>query len=190
MSYRVLDIEADLKYVAAMADSLKAYLLSDELYWPLRRLGLNGTLGGLLLHLHLLSHLDQVLTARQSSRYQTLEHSINEQIERWSVQAEEKAVREIVARLRSWKQFLADCGENPDQGWPEYAIRVEERSMISLLQPVAERGLDDAVQDALDEADRWLESISVAGRLVWDERVEPVFPVELFWWLYRWPAAA
>ena len=188
------DIERDLAFVSTMAAELKPYLLSDTLYWslgapaPAHRPLLKGTLGGLLFRLYRLEASRHLLTPEQRQQLHEARSLSNEQLQRWVVQAERKATREIKSRLNVWGAYLEECQENPARYAPEYPVRVEERTILVFLFDVAGRSKEkEAATIKLSQLDRLLRGISRESDFVWDGALQPAFPRDRFWWLYVRP---
>ncbi len=187
----MLDLERDLDVAEAIADDLKQYLLSDLLYWQLSTHAAGsqtlpqGTFGGLLLRLHRLGALSHLMSAEQARRFEAVSTSANQEIAHWGVQAEDKALREVRARLHSWHQFLEECQTNPGIFHSEYPVQAEGRTVISLLIDFLGDSVDGQTLLApLEAADHLLMTLSVDGDFVWDSAMEPAFPKSHYWWLY------
>jgi hypothetical protein len=188
---RMLDLERDLEVAGAITEDLKQYLLSDLLYWQLsaHEAGSQtlpqGTLGGLLLRLHRLGALADLLSAEQVQHLEAVSKSADGEIAHWRVQAEEKALREVKARLHSWHMFLEECQSNPGIFQSEYPVQAEGRTAIALLLDFLGDSVDgQALLAPLEAADHLLKTMSVDGDFVWDGAMEPAFPKSHYWWLY------
>jgi hypothetical protein len=184
----MIDLERDLQITEAMAADLKPYFLSNTLYWSLGSGGYlfpKGTLGGLLIRLHRLDALSGSLSLDQKHRLQNAQAQTRHQIDQWVVQAEEKALREIKARLRSWGEFVAECEENPRRYEDEYHTQVEGRTILEFLLDLAGKAINgQGVTRKLLLLDQRLRKIGEEGPFVWDEALIPAFPQETYWWLY------
>ncbi len=185
------DLERDLAIAEAITAELKEYLLSDAVYWSLSAHGSlrspfpQGTLGGLLLRLHLLDAVGGGLSPRGYERFLRMRGQAGEALRRWAVQAEHKAGREMTARLRTWRAFLEDAEGDPLRHVVEYASQAEGRTIIALLGRFAGSRAPAALRDSIAAADRDLERLTVEGPFVWHPALEPAFPPDLFGWLYR-----
>lgn len=184
------DLERDLRITDAIASDLKAYLLSNDVYWSLSERGWKGspfpkgTLGGLLLRLHLLDGLATHLSPEQWERFSRAQEAATEQINKWRVQAEQKAQREAAARLRTWETFVEEASDDPARHRTEYPSQVEGRVILDFLLNFAGRGLPDNLLAALATADKRLGAITSEGDFVWDDALRPLFPTEQYPWLY------
>jgi len=190
----VIDLERDLKIASLTAGDLKAYLLSDRLYWPLSQTGpMNypfpmGTLGGLFFRLRRLEFCEEHLSASQKQQFAAIRARVHEKLGEWPVQAEEKAIREIGARLQTWATYLEDLADQSHRHASEYAAQAEGRVIINLLLKFAERatrGQDFGEQ--LDRLDRQLRERVIESTFIWDELLTTAFPRDPFWWLYVSP---
>ncbi len=187
----MIDLERDLQIAEAMAADLKPYFLSNILYWSLNtssREGYvfpKGTLGGLLIRLHRLDALRDSLSIEQSDRLQEAQAQTHEQINRWVVQAEEKALLEITARLRAWEEFLTEYGKNPRNHGDEYATQAEGRTILEFLINLAGKAINgQGITRRLLLIDQRLRKFGEAGPFIWDEALIPAFPQKTYWWLY------
>jgi hypothetical protein len=189
-----LDLERDLLILEATAAGLKDHLLGDALYWTLGarpgtgRLLPKGTLGGLLLRLHRLEALRHLLSAEQDNRYVRVRSDAEHELDRWAVQAEEKALREMRARLHAWGEYLEECEVSTSRCVDEYAMQAEGRTVVELLAEYAgSAAQSEDMQAALAGVDRRLHELCKLGDFVWDPAMMPAFPRERFWWLYVQP---
>jgi hypothetical protein len=167
--------EQDLAYFRAGIEDLQDYLLSKELYWPLSGDMPRLTLGGLLLALYR-------IRARQQRNIQDLTRQLNEVHAKWRVAWENKAIREIHARLDLWRNYLLDYRADPDEYANAYPHEVQYRTMVDLLAeelPSTVRELDPLVS-----LDRILKGYFVPGLFVWETGLASSFPRDEYWFLY------
>jgi len=101
-----------ISFCTACTAELSAYLLSDNLYWPLSTKAPSGlspfprmTIGSLLLSLVQTRAL--AVTTAQLSEVDRIEIELNTLRMRWRAVWDRKAHAEFDARVRRWKQFLA-----------------------------------------------------------------------------------
>lgn len=190
----VLDLERDLQIVEATAAGLKDHLLGDALYWTLSarpgtgRLLPKGTLGGLLLRLRRLEMMRDLLSSEQDERYTRARGSAEHELGRWMAQAEEKALRELRARLHAWREYLEECEGSPRRCWDEYPMQAEGRTVVELLaEYLGSAAQSEDLQAAMVTVDRRLRELCAPGDFVWDPAMLSAFPRERFWWLYVHP---
>jgi hypothetical protein len=190
----VIDLDRDLKIAGLIAGDLKAYLLSDQLYWPLSETGpVNypfplGTLGGLFLRLRRLEFSQKRLSINQQQQFTSIRAMVHGQLDEWAVQAEGKALREIEARLQTWAAYLEDLADQPRHYWPEYPTQAEGRVIIGLLLRFAGQAANgQGFQQRLDALDQQLRERVIESTFVWDELLTATFPRDPFWWLYISP---
>jgi hypothetical protein len=188
------DLERELRITSASAGDLKAYLLSDTLYWPLSDAGPAsfpyplGTIGGLLLRLRKLEAARDQLSPDQYARFQVTSDKARDALAAWIVQREQKAAREIKARLQTWSAFLDDLSADLSRFPSEYATQVEGRTIIMMLFPLAGKAADGKGYAArLDGLDGRLKAVTIGGEFVWDAIFAPGFPRNEHWWLYVQP---
>jgi hypothetical protein len=168
-------LEKDSAYFQEGMESLEAYLLSSELFWPLKANQPRLTVGGMLL-------ASQRLRARLSSAEWG---SRAEQLDRvrlkWRSAWERKAGREVHARLDLWRNFLDDVRQS-EPGAGMYPQQVEYRVMLQLLRNELTVPVPDL--EAVDALDRLLHTLWLPGAFVWDADLSGVFPEPEFWFLY------
>jgi hypothetical protein len=168
-------LEKDIAYFQEGMESLEAYLLSDELFWPLQASQPRLTVGGMLL-------ASQRLRVRLSfgdwgSRVAQLDRVRL----KWRSAWERKAAREVHARLNLWQNFLDDIRRSEsDAGM--YSQQVECRVMLQLLRDELTVPVPDL--EAVDALDRLFRTMWLPGVFVWDADLTGVFPEPAFWFLY------
>lgn len=185
------DLDRELRIAGAMAGDLKAYLLSDTLYWQLTDSGPKsfpfplGTIGGMRLRLRWLEAARDQLSPDQLQHVQEVRDRADAELKRWAIQAEQKAAREIKARLQTWSAFLDDAIGDPARHIPEYPTQVENRVIMDMLFGVAGHAADGQnFQARLDSLDERLRANTVGSEFVWDAAFAPAFPKDHNWWLY------
>jgi hypothetical protein len=187
-------LQYDLAVIEAMTAELEPYLLSDTLYWqlsPARAVVPAApmlTIGGLVLRLHRLAGQQQALTAEQRTRLATADQSFCDALKDWKAHAAARMVRELDARLKSWRWFVDDCQAHRRTCISHYPAETELRTLIALLLDKAAAYEDVSEQrELLAQLDarfrRWFEP----GSFIWRPALEPVYPQERFWWLYGRP---
>lgn len=162
--------EQDQAYFEAALSTLKKYLLSDILFYPLTGSLPRLTLGGLLLAKRRLEagnhapHLTRKLAAVK---------------EKWRAAWIKKAAAELDARLTLWRNYLNDLQNDPEEYATDYPREVRWRVMIALLVDEAEQTPPELA--ALDQS---LRVKLRASEFVWDDSLKSEFDREKFWFLY------
>ena len=185
------DLERDLRIAETMAGDLKDYLLSDTLYWQLTDSGPKsfpfplGTVGGMLLRIQRLEGAGSALSPDQFQRVTKTREKADAELKRWAVQAEQKEVREIKARLQTWSAFLDDAAGDPKRHTIEYPTQVENRVIMDMLLLRAGHAADGQnFRARLESLDMRLKGLTMRGDFVWDAAFAPAFPDDKYWWLY------
>lgn len=184
-------LQRDLEIVTAMADEMAGYLDSDVLFWPMQTSGMPQlTLGGYLMRqFRLLALADSLDAAAQQQLSQTVSRFNQALIER-VVRFEQKASRELDARMRQWGEFLRDVEKDRDVSQAGYATAVEARAMIAaLVEKLQKRPyqLPPRTMTRVDLLDANLRRFWEPGQFVWSEAWQPAYPQTDFWWLYGLP---
>jgi hypothetical protein len=181
-------IEADLRFFEAGVANLEAYLLSNELYWPLNLANHPGeppfprlTLGNLLLARTSLAGRWNPL--EQQARLGKLMTDFELQRSRWRVAWGNKAARSFRSRLNMWRDYLEEYRRTPEAHADRYRYQVRLRVILRLLAPEAE-GLETAELELLDGLDALLRVVLQPGSFTWENNLQAAFPVEVDWYLY------
>ena len=171
------DHEAFLK---AAVPELEAYLLSDQLFWPLGS-GQRMTLGNVLLA------LKEWGAVEPSDADHGAFHALREQIgavrDRWRTNWSNKAEHEFEARLRQWDQALKDFFSEMSNKTVIYRQEVTVRAILELLKSeMLEAPLDDI--NRLARLDAQLRRATQPADFIWDAGWQNAFPPETYWFLY------
>jgi hypothetical protein len=180
------DLERDLRVLAAMAANLTPYLYEDEMYGYLGGDLPRLTLGGLLMRLYRLSHLEDSLTAEQRATVADAQTRFEADRSKWAVHYETKLVNELRSRAEALLRFLDECNDDLANCAASYPSQAEKRTMIEHLKDAAE-GLNLLTEDhraLLNVVDQKIRRMLRDGNFITDERLKDVYPRDKFWWLY------
>jgi hypothetical protein len=181
-------LEHDLTILQAMAGEMEDYLESDVLFWQMMQGGLPKlTLGGYLLREHrLLGLREQLLDESQQKRLDAavirFSHAVDEKI----VQLEQKAHRELEARIRQWGEYLKDLEWGSTASIAGYHAAVDTRMMIAALVQklqIAPYQLNARLGRQIQLLDENLLRCWEPGDFIWPEEWESVYPPADYWWL-------
>ncbi len=171
----------DLLYLENGLQDLPAYLEADLLFWPLTPPTLPRlTISGLLLSLRRAAALAATPGQRQEVAQRT--ETLNRLRAQYRVHWENKAARELDARLRQWRNFLQDYRENPPEFAPSYPHEVHARVMLSLLLPELPPTIK--AESAIQGLDALLQAVFQPGPFIWEAILSTAFPQADFWYLY------
>ena len=180
--------EYDLRYLQAGIDQLEAYLLAEELYWPVGVSAPKGqppypqlTPGGLLLARQRLKATTE--TPAKQAELGRLEGQLDALRGQWRTAWGKKARQDFHARLKLWRDFLEEYREKPSAHYDRYAYEVGRRAQLHLLAPEA-IDLPTAETQTLATLDKLLRAVFNPGAFVWEERLASSFPSTPFWYLY------
>lgn len=184
----------DVHVLSAMAEEMENYLDSDVLFWHMSKGGLPTlTLGGYLMRQHRLLALYDDLTAEQQAEVDAAVARFNQVLEERTVRFEQKAHRELDARLRQWEEYLKDLERDQAGSKSNYDTAVEARAMIAALTDylqLAPYKLDDRILKRTALLDTRLRSRWEVGDFVWPEAWQATYPRSEYWWLYGRPREA
>ncbi len=91
------------------------------------------------------------------------------------------------ARLDSLNWFLDDCISDPQRLRTEYPFEIRNRQRIEVILQELGSDLAPELKQAVARADERIRLIVRTPGFVWDQRLEPIFPREKFWYLYTSP---
>jgi len=181
-------LEYDLGYLQAACSILGDYLLSADLYWSIGNSPRRGeppypslTLGGVLLA-QARAHA-RPASGRLNEQIAQADEQINAVRQRWRSAWGRKAARDFHARLNLWRDFLEEYRQNPEANLDRYAYEVSRRVMSHLLESEAGE-IPKAEIELLVGLDRLLRIVLIPGGFVWEKKLAPGFPQEVYWYLY------
>ncbi|MBN1203269.1 MAG: hypothetical protein JXJ20_15585 [Anaerolineae bacterium] len=190
MSNRVptlaFNLEHDVQALAAMASNLTPYLYEKEMYGYLSNDLPKLTLGGLLLRLYRLSHLEESLNAEQQNLVQNARINFEAAASEWAVHYEGKLQHELQVRIDVLSRFLNECGDDLQSCAAYYPVQAEKRTMIEHLRDEAREHdcLSEELDAQLQQVDNRLRRTVDDGDFIFDDRLQDVYPRSRFWWLY------
>ena len=186
-------IEFNLQYLENALDELETYLLQSELFWPLsssagvRQEFPRLTIANVLLTLNELEAQENDMAPEQYGDASSLQTRWEALHTEWRSAVEMKSIEEMGARLNLWKAYIADLEENKGRQ-SSYDQEVTQRVRFALLR---ERIGDAAIPDELVELMQAVDSRALAltfpADFVWDERLQSIYPQEVYLFLYREP---
>lgn len=180
-------LDSDRLFLREALPDLRDYILSPDLYWPLKTRSAGGihlpqlTIGNLLLSQVRLAALER--TSQPDDDLATITRQINEIRQDWRANWGLKAGREFVSRLNLWQQFLQELRPDPQRSVPVYATEVRMRAILHLLLP---EGIDLPAdqQEQLQMSDHILKGLTRPGPFVWEADLASGFPQADFWFLF------
>ncbi|GAP20125.1 hypothetical protein [Leptolinea tardivitalis] len=170
-------LKRDVEYLKASPSELEAYLLSHDIIRQLPDFSFSA--GGILL------------------AYKRLESAslINEQVEanwkeiqtirdHWKTAWATKCHQEYKMRLRQWGDFI--LGFASDKNEPSTAFRHQVRNRVIMhLLDSSNPAITAEFAESIQRKDKILDKYSVENDFVWEKEVQPGFPREDYWYLYR-----
>lgn len=179
-------LENDLRALAAMASNLTPYLYEKEMYGYLSGDLPRLTLGGILMRLYRLSHLERTLHPDQEQTVEDARASFDAARTKWAVHYDHKLLEELRARLNALEQYIEECREDLASCAAGYPSQAEKRVMIEHLQDEAEtRGvLTDDLRRRIRQVDGNLRHYFREGSFITDTRLKDVYQPDPFWWMY------
>jgi hypothetical protein len=170
-------------------EQLKEYLLSTQLYWPVKA-SIAGakvapvsslTPGNLLLSLQRLQALP--LDENSTAELAVIKATFEQVHKQWSASWARKAEQEFAARLKTWQDYLQELSEPARKQARDYHNQARVRCILELL--LTQTGHGEANRkEALAGMDVRLRQVSAPGEFIWELEVEGAFSPGPFWFLY------
>ncbi len=179
----------DWAFIRAAVENLQDYLLSAELYWPLfvhPKENITGnllqlTLGNLILTQARLEGYSWA--GSQVNELEEANRKIAQTKEKWKTAWTKKAIQEIPARIKLWRNYVEELCDQPHAKAANYPFQVRWRTALYFLdQEIA--GKIEMDQSAVKDLDLRLKRITQPANFVWEAEIAPAFPKETFWFLY------
>ncbi|MCB0107556.1 MAG: hypothetical protein KDE53_16660 [Caldilineaceae bacterium] len=193
-SYVVAETPAtDLAVVRAMVEELETYLLADQLYRTITVSFADGpqnlqmTGADLLTRLRRLRGHWEQLSADEQHELTTLQTKTDAILRRWHGQFQQRLRREIKARLDSLQWFLEDCTTETQRCHIEFPFEMRNRQRIDEALAMLDAPLNEPLQQRLQAIDAQIRRLAPPAPFLWDERLQPIFPKDPYWYLYRRP---
>jgi hypothetical protein len=191
MADAVAKLREDLEVLEAMAAEMNEYLMSEVLFWPMRKGNLPRlTIGGYLMREHRLRALADLLSEEERQRLAAAVEQFNQALVEKVVRFERRANEELPARLRQWGEYLRDLKGEARASAGYYPSAVETRAIIDALVDKLERPPYQLEQNALQPLamlDQNLRAHWQPGDFVWPDGWQPAYPQTRYWWLHGLP---
>ncbi|MCP4427178.1 MAG: hypothetical protein GY803_22045 [Chloroflexi bacterium] len=177
----------DALILTEMAGEMVDYLRSDALFWQMMRGGMPKlTLGGYLMRQHRLLALRDLLSAEDREKADTAVTQFNQTLVEQIVRLEQKAHRELEARIRQWSEYLKDSQSGPAAA-ANYRSAVETRAMMTAVTEklsLPPYRLESRIKEQIALLDGNLRQRWQTGPFIWPEEWEPAYPQAEYWFLY------
>ncbi|MEX1072025.1 MAG: hypothetical protein WEC37_05300 [Anaerolineales bacterium] len=170
----------DIHWLRAALPDLKAYLLSNEIFW---NLGFDPqlTLGNLLLAEAQVKAASDLPAAEDRERGNLLA-DLEKQKKEWNTAWKNKAEKEFNSRMRQWTNYLQELSEDPARHGSHYKTEARVRTLLELLSDEAPGKKGD-----LKQLDQRLKAFITDGDFIWGEESLAAFPKSKYWFLYARP---
>lgn len=187
------DPAVDLALAQAMAEELEDYLVKDDLFRQMtvrtpagdQRPQMSGS--DLLVRLHRLHGERDSLTSAQRATLDQVQASVEATIKTLRTRFLERLERDMKSRLNSLRWFIDDCRQDRKRCRSEYPYEIRNRQRIEEILKVLGADLGEDLVGQLRQIDERIQSMTVAGEFIWDERLQPLFPRGVYWYLYALP---
>lgn len=177
----------DLRIFERCAEEFAYYLTLDVIYYSLGPLYPQLTTGGTLMRQHRLLLLRDLLDGSEQQRLDQAVAAFQLAITDRIAAFQNKAHREMGARLRQWTEYLRDLRQRAESPRVNYATAVEPRVMLQLmieqLSALPYR-LNSDVPDRMRALDKSLHARWETGDFIWPAAWQPAYPPREFWYLY------
>lgn len=187
------NLNDDLKEALAMAEALETYLRGTELYGHAGGGFFSSlpslTVGALLLRLRRLDHLRPSMKDSHAKNLDKTVDFFTATRHEWRVHYEEKIQKEIASRTDAMQTFFKECSQSMVNCAQSYRPELLRRTIIQeLLTEMDSLNLDSSeLRTKVKAADMKLRAVLRADSFQWDSKLEAIYPIEEFWWLYQKP---
>ena len=180
------DLNRDVDTAQAMALRLDPFVYESETFGSMPDDFPNLTIGGLLMRLHRLALLGNLLSDEQRAALDTAQQQVDAIKREWRVAYTNKTTHELALRVNEWNQCLNECQQVGDECREMYPSVVEKRVMAQILANEARalNALTPDIEKRLNGIDLQLQDYFKPGGFVWDQRLQPSYPQDHFWFLY------
>lgn len=184
-------LTTDLTILEAMAAGMNDYLMSKTL-WQTIQIGMPQlTLGGYLMRQYrLLALSDVLLNESERARLKEAVSQFDQALSGKETYFEQKARRELEARLRQWDEYLRELERENADSAAYYPATVETRAMIAAIGDQLQTGsyqLEADIVSKINSLDGKLRQHWTPGEFVWPSEWQPAYPRDRYWWLYGQP---
>ncbi|NUM49274.1 MAG: hypothetical protein HUU38_31625 [Anaerolineales bacterium] len=176
----------DLAFLKAGIPELQAYLLSQEIYWPLSLVPPSGerpypkmTLGWLILSL---TRAEGWPSRTTTSDLLALRQQYQATRAQWRLAWQKKATQEFSARLKLWTHYLNEYRDDKINAH-QYAYESQRRVLLTLLLSESTPPTP-AEMELLQGMDKFLQAVLKPGPFLWEPELSAAFPPEPYWYLY------
>ncbi len=180
------NITRNLNALTAMASNLVPYLYEEELFGQLGGNLPKLTIGGLLMRVYQLRHLETQLSAKQQQELHDAVMNWESERSEWITHYEQKIQRELESRLGALRWYLDDCAKDPGSSNSGWLNEAEKRTMIEHLLAEAKEFdiLTDELTSQVASIDSHIRQFHKNGDFLWPAELQAAYPVENYWWLY------
>jgi hypothetical protein len=192
-------LEQDLREAQDMAAALVPYVYEDQLYGKIGKGGMFAasntpalTLGAFLMRLRRLRALQDRMTDSQRATLAEIEAQNENVRKEWTLHFSNKLVQEANARLKQLNQYFLDCREDPRACANAYLPEALRRTILQEIADAMDHYnmLSDDLKTAVRSADSGLRRWTAPAEFIWDAALQPIYPQNIFWWLYAKPPQA
>lgn len=186
---------ADLAMIEDMVEALESHLLDNQVYRTIT-IERNGGQQPYKMSLgDLLSRLNRLLALRADLSKDEKTHVDNAVAQFETVQHELQSryrsllQREIAARLDALTWFLDECQNDRDRCRSEFPFEVRNRQRIQELLHALDDEMPGELTSRIDTVDARIRQMTEKADFVWQDRLQPIYPEDPYWYLYVLPPA-
>ena len=176
----------DVYTAQVMASCLEPFVYQNETYGFMPNNLPALTIGGLLMRLSRLSLLGELISTKQKEGLNTAQQQVDNVKQKWFVIYTNRINHELTIHLNELDQFLNECRQDLDECRELYPSLIEKRVMAQILGEEARalQTLTPDTDDRLRDIDGRLKGYFKPGPFIWDQRLQPAYPQDRYWFLY------
>lgn len=197
MSEQKYSIEQDLREANAMVEGLDRYIQGDQLYGTTGSGGFLSsgnmpslTIGALVMRIRRLKAQSEKLNNMQRDQLREIEVMHQALLKEWRYRYQDRMVWEANSRLDAMSTFFEECSSNPrlcaQVYMPEVLRRTTVQELFQQMQDLNVAQFDEVMKKAR-AVDARLRRFVRPSAFVWSSDLQPVYPQEVYWWMYNRP---
>lgn len=181
----------DIAILKSILYDFVPFIQSEIVFWQLSKPGpfLNRypklTIAGILFCAHKLATVECIIEHKIQEEKNGLLKSLDDHLNQWNANVKQKALIEILGRLRSWEIYIDECLEDAND-WSQYYVEeIYGRVYIQLLLDILDDTKEIAdIRTRINKCDDNLYKMFKREQFIWEKDLQIAFPPKNQWYLY------
>jgi hypothetical protein len=184
----------DLNALSLMVKSLKTFIYEDEIYGSIGFVGPILSIGSILFYIHRFDGMNDSLARVDQRLFSDCKTSFLATCSESKLHYLDKVSREIQSRLRQLEQYVQDIAYDGSMMVDNYRPEAMRRTVLLHLveQQMIPKRTDSLLEEHMQLVDRQLRGLlpTEPQEFLWNRALQPLYPPEVYWWLYGLPQFA